>query len=66
LTHPADDNKTASRIVCIFFAVLWVAAVGLNGWRLRPIKSPAPLAVFSLAFLIVAGVTLAVLILKQA
>ncbi len=59
-------KKSVFRIAGIFWAVLWVAAVGLNGWRLKPIESPASLAVSSLACLIVAGVTLAMLISDRA
>ncbi len=54
-------NQSVMRAVSVCWAALLVTAVGLNGWQLKPIESPASLVVLSLAFLLIAFVTLAVL-----
>ncbi len=54
-------NESVMRAVSVCWAALLVIAVGLNGWQLKPIESPASLVVLSLAFLMIAFFTLAVL-----
>jgi hypothetical protein len=59
-------KQSVLRVVMPCWVALWLAAVGLNGWRLKPLDSPASLTVLALACFIVAGVTLAVLVSDRA